>query len=217
MPNWCYNSIQITGEPKNLKKLQTAITMIRGANDDEVKNRLFQGLIGLPEGTNMDEYNNQGWYDVNVGWFGTKWDVNVDEFVQEMTDDYIYMSGDTAWSPPINFCIELSKLYKVDIEMYYEECGSDFCGKTCVDSEGNHTEEDYEYQEGIYRFEGFSEWYNREFDSALEWMVDEFQDEDELNFIEIIKDHYGFLTDEEVEECASDLEKQMVAATGKEF
>lgn len=216
MPNWCYNNITITGEPVNLKKLRTTITMIQGSSDDEIKNRLFQSLIGLPEKTDMEDYNNQGWYGTNVDWFGTKWDVD-SQFVQEMTDDYIYMSGDTAWSPPINFCIELAKRYKVEVEMYYEEPGSDFCGKTWIDSEGNHTEEDYEYQAGIYHFEGFSEWYEREFASALEWMVEEYQDEDEPNFMEIVRNNYGFLSEEEVEECASDLEAEMVAVTGKEF
>ena len=213
MPNWCYNNITISGEPNRLERLKSAITIIKNSNED-VKNRLFESLIGLPPNTNMEEYKNQGWYNTNVDWFGTKWDVGF-EFVQEMTDTYIYMSGDTAWSPPINFCIELSKLYKVDIEMYYEEPGSDFCGKTHIDSEGNYTEEDYSYQEGLYRFDGYDEWYDREFTSALEWMVDELGDEDEPNFIQIIKDNYGFLTDEEVEECASDLEREMVAATGK--
>lgn len=213
MPNWCYNNITISGEPNRLERLKSAITIIKNSNED-VKNRLFESLIGLPPNTNMEEYKNQGWFNTNVDWFGTKWDVGF-EFVQEMTDTYIYMSGDTAWSPPINFCIELSKLYKVDIEMYYEEPGSDFCGKTHIDSEGNYTEEDYSYQEGLYRFDGYDEWYDREFTSALEWMVDELGDEDEPNFIQIIKDNYGFLTDEEVEECASDLEREMVAATGK--
>ena len=213
MPNWCYNNITISGEPNRLERLKSAITIIKNSNED-VKNRLFESLIGLPPNTNMEEYKNQGWFNTNVDWFGTKWDVGF-EFVQEITDTYIYMSGDTAWSPPINFCIELSKLYKVDIEMYYEEPGSDFCGKTHIDSEGNYTEEDYSYQEGLYRFDGYDEWYDREFTSALEWMVDELGDEDEPNFIQIIKDNYGFLTDEEVEECASDLEREMVAATGK--
>ena len=53
--------------------------------------------------------------------------------------------------------------------------------------------------------------------SALEWMVEECEGEDEPNFMEIVSNNYGFLTEEEVEECASDLETEMVAATGKEF
>ena len=164
----------------------------------------------------MEEYNNQGWYEINVNWFGTKWDVGLD-FVQEVTKDYILLSGETAWSPPINFCVQLAKTYGVDVNMYYEEPGADFCGKCVIDDEGGYSEEDYEYQNGIYVFEGFDEWYEREFSSALEWMVEEHQDDDEPDFISIIRESYGFLSEEEIEECASDLEKEMSVATGKEF
>ena len=216
MPNWCYNNISVSGSPKKIGRINAVIDILKNSTDEEKKNHLFKSLIGLPERTDLEEYNDQGWYATNVDWFGTKWDVGLD-FVAHQDTDHIELAGETAWSPPINFCIELAKQYGVEIEMYYEEPGCDFCGKTWIDSNGDHNEEDYGYQEGIYRFEGFNEWYEREFYSSMEWMVEEFQDEDEPDFMGIIRDNYGFLTDEEVEECASDLEKEMVAVTGKEF
>lgn len=216
MPNWCYNYIEVSGSPKQIGRISSVIQILKNSNEEDAKGRLFKSLIGLPPRLNPEDYETN-WYETNVEWFGTKWDVNVDEFVQSISEDGIVMSGETAWSPPINFCVQLAEQYGVEVSMYYEEPGCDFCGKCTIHSDGTYQEEDYEYQEGIYRFEGFSEWYEREFSSALEWMVEEHQDEDEPDFVGIIRNNYGFLTDEEVEECASDLEKEMVAATGKEF
>lgn len=214
MPNWCYNHIEVTGEPKDIKKISLIIETLKneGGND-----RLFQSLIGLPKGTDMENYENQGWYGTNVDWFGTKWDVGV-EFVQDVEEDRITFSGETAWSPPVQFCIQLAKQYKVDVEMYYEEPGSDFTGKTWVDSNGNHTEEDYTYSEGKYRFDGFDEWYESEFlNHQSEYLVDELQDENEPNFVETIKENFPFLKDKEVEECADTLKSLVSELTGREF
>ena len=214
MPNWCYNHIEVTGEPKDIKKISLIIETLKneGGND-----RLFQSLIGLPKGTDMENYENQGWYGTNVDWFGTKWDVGV-EFVQDVEEDRITFSGETAWSPPVQFCIQLAKQYKVDVEMYYEEPGSDFTGKTWVDSNGNHTEEDYTYSEGKYRFDGFDEWYESEFlNHQSEYLVDELQDENEPDFIGSIKENFPFLKDKEVEECADTLKSLVSELTGREF
>ena len=212
MPNWCYNHIEVTGEPKDIKKISLIIQTLKneGGND-----RLFQALIGLPKGTDMENYENQGWYGTNVDWFGTKWDVGV-EFVQDVEEDRITFSGDTAWSPPVQFCIQLAKQYKVNVEMYYEEPGSDFTGKTWVDSGGNHTEEDYSYSEGKYRFDGFDEWYESEFlDHQSEYLVEELQDENEIDFVETIKENFPFLKDKEVEECADTLKSLVSELTGR--
>lgn len=205
MPNWCYNNISITGSPKKIGRINAVIDILKNSTDENKKNNLFKELIGLPPNTDMEEYNNQGWYGTNVEWFGTKWDVDVD-FVAHQDTDHIELAGETAWSPPINFCIELARTYGVQVEMYYEEPGSDFCGKTFIDEEGGASEEDYEYQEGVYRFEGFNEWYNREFDSNMDFLIDCLNDDDTTP-LELITDHYGFLTEDEIKECAKDLEE----------
>lgn len=215
MPNWCYNHITITGEPKSIKRIGAVCQILKNSKDNS--DGLFKALIGLPPETDMENYENQGWYPINVSWFGTKWDVGVD-FIQEIGEDQITFGGDTAWSPPINFCIELARQYKVDIEMYYEEPGADFTGKCWVDSDGNHTEEDYSYSAGKYHFDGYNEWYESEFaNHQVEYLAEELQDEDEPDFIGTIRDNFPFLTEEEVEECASHLEQEVAAMTGKEF
>ena len=205
MPNWCYNNIEIKGEPNDIKKISNIIENLKKEDD-----MLFQSLIGLPEGIDSEKYN-EDWYDINVEWFGTKWDVGL-EFVQEIKEDYILFSGETAWSPPIDFCIELSRLYNVQVEIYYEEPGCDFCGKCWIDSEGGCYEEVYGYHEGIYRFEGFQDWYEREWESMSDWMVDEFNEEDTPDFQWTIREKIPFLNDEEVEELSIEF-KNLVETT----
>lgn len=206
MPNWCYNNIEVSGSPKNIGRIAAVIQTLKNSKDkDDSTSNLFRGLIGLPLKTDMDKYETGDWYNTNIDWFGTKWDVGLD-FVQEVNKDYILLSGETAWSPPINFCVQLAKTYGVDVNMYYEEPGSDFCGKCVIDDEGGYSEEDYEFQHGIYVFEGFDEWYEREFSGSLDYYLDCLNDE-EMTPTELISNYCGFLTEEEVKECAEELEK----------
>jgi hypothetical protein len=206
MPNWCYNNIEIKGEPNDIKKISNIIENLKIEDD-----MLFQSLIGLPEGIDSEKYN-EDWYDINVEWFGTKWDVGL-EFVQEIKEDYILFSGETAWSPPVDFCIELSRIYNVQVEMYFEEGGCDFCGKCWIDSEGGCSEEVYGYHEGIYRFEGFQDWYEREWESMSDWMVDEFNEEDTPDFQRTIREKIPFLNDEEVEELSIEFKNLVETST----
>lgn len=198
MPNWCYNEIMVIGHPNDIKRISNIIE-----NLNKEDNILFQSLIGLPEGTDIDKYNDD-WYDINVNWFGTKWDVGFD-FAKEIEEDYILFGGETAWSPPKNFCIELSKLYNVQVEMYFEEPGWDFCGKCWIDSEVGCSEELYPFHEGVYRFEGFEYWYVREWELISDSLVCKINKEDIPNFQRIIRDEIPFLNDEEVEELSIEL------------
>jgi hypothetical protein len=207
MPNWCYNHIEIKGEPNDIKKISNIIENLKKEKNDI----LFQSLIGLPEGADIEKYKDD-WYDINVNWFGTKWDVGL-EFVQEIEKDYILFAGYTAWSPPVNFCMELSKLYNIQVEMYFEEPGWDFCGKCWIDSEGGYSEEVYGYHEGIYRFEGFQDWYEREWELMSDWMVDEFNEEDTPDLQSTIREKIPFLNDEEVEELSIEFKNLVETST----
>jgi hypothetical protein len=206
MPNWCYNHIEVKGEPNDIKKISNIIENLK-----EEENILFQSLIGLPEGTDVEKYNDN-WYNINVNWFGAKWDVGID-FVEEIKEDYILFSGYTAWSPPTNFCIELSKRYNVQAEMYFEEGGCDFCGKCWIDSEGGCSEEVYGYHEGIYRFEGFQDWYEREWEFESECLLEELNEEDNPDFQKVIKKSYPFLNNEELYELSTELKNLVETST----
>jgi hypothetical protein len=80
------------------------------------------------------------------------------------------MSPDTAWSPPINFGVVLHKMYGVDVELFYSEGGSDFCGKTIINQNGV-VEDDYGYLEGNYRFDEEYFWESL-FQNEMEYAID---------------------------------------------
>ena len=72
MPNWCNNSIKISGDKK---MISTLVRVIESTKDTEDK--VFQSLIGYPDHMTKADYD-KDWYDTNIGWFGTKWDVSYD-------------------------------------------------------------------------------------------------------------------------------------------
>ena len=58
MPNWCYNSIEISGEKDKIKRIKTILDL----REDDY---FFKPLLGeAPKAT---------WYDSNINNLGTKW------------------------------------------------------------------------------------------------------------------------------------------------
>ena len=140
MPNWCNNSINITGPADQIKTLWE-----QAQNNWKTENYgLLNAMVPMPgalKGTRspspddgsqpfVDGHDN--WYDWCVANWGTKWDVNDDGLVFEDTEDgYATISGwfESAWAPPIeayNTFIENNE----EIQLYatYEEGGMDFAG-----------------------------------------------------------------------------------------
>jgi len=61
--------------------------------------------------------------------YGTKWwDIDYAKLQDESTEEEIFVSGDTAWSPPSAFLRALSAEFDCKIEIEYEESGCDFGG-----------------------------------------------------------------------------------------
>jgi len=129
MPNWCNNSITISGPTETIKQLwddaQTA---------HEGEFGLLSAIAPMPkelEGTTAPS-DSPNWYDWRVSNWGTKWDINGEglEFVDN-EDGTAYISGwfDSAWSPPIGayekFCDDMDNC---SLEASYYEPGMDFGG-----------------------------------------------------------------------------------------
>lgn len=103
--------------------------------------------------------------------YGTKWwQFNIDE----RTDNTLTISGDSAWSPPLELLRQISEVYNVTIEGEYNECGMDFGGFFyCED--GNLEDREMTYFE--YQLESDREWAITDLiDNQLDW--DEEFDED---------------------------------------
>ena len=148
MPNWCTNYILIRGD-------ENKISLLKNILEDVPKNKpddciVFTTLIGKEPTISTEDYEKGGWFDSNVNWFGTKWDVSYSECQFEFNDDHIVMMPMTAWSPPIRFVSNLCKMYGVTAVMDYDERGCDFCGRATIDINGEINEKDYGFDEGKY-------------------------------------------------------------------
>jgi signal peptidase I len=81
-------------------------------------------------------------------------------------------------------------MYGVSAVITYEEAGSDFAGRTSLDEGGDIVEEeDYRYEEGIYVLQNDYFWEN--LDSNFEYYADSEMTAEE------VRDHYGFVSDED--------------------
>jgi hypothetical protein len=133
MPNWCNNTITISGPKDKITKLY---------NDAKAENGLLQAMVPMPkeledttspapkEGTPqplVDGFDN--WYDWRVQNWGCKWDVDMDGL--ELSEDGTNISGwfDSPWGPPIEaYSTYLDKNEDCSVESHYEEGGMDFAG-----------------------------------------------------------------------------------------
>lgn len=147
MPNWCNNTLTVSINSHSdidlaTKELQQFIQVHNCVYDsDEVeypqeliripidftKENLpdihfsFSGSLPIP----IDEENN--WYKwCNVNW-GTKWDVNEETIIYDISTDYIEYQFETAWCPPSKWLENIYKNYPLlDFKLISDEAGSDF-------------------------------------------------------------------------------------------
>ena len=195
MPNWCSNYIRINGDAKTISIIKSACE--RCAEKDEP---IFRNLIDIPSYMTNEQYE-KDWYDTNVGWFGTKWDVHYNScgFVYEDTE--IVMCPETAWSPPIAFLENLVKQYKgIEAYIFYSEPGVGFSGETNIyrDEDGQVIVDDNEfpYLEGIHKVDKEMFW------SEVEGYCDSFKDEHQ----EYDEDNKPLpIPDEKINEYISDI------------
>lgn len=190
MPNWCDNAIKIMGSKDKIQLLRNIL------EDEPRKNQesaiVFQTLIGRLPGMSKEEYDNEGWYKANVEWFGTKWDVSLDDCNIEYTDDCITMSPLTAWSPPTDFLSNLCRMYGVTAWISFQEPGADFYGVCDIDESGEMDEETYPYVEGYYHHDKESFW-DGIIDNEMEFAYDVDKEPEEFS------QGFSFCTNEERE------------------
>jgi signal peptidase I len=93
-------------------------------------------------------------------------------------------------------------MYGVSAVITYEEAGSDFAGRTSFDEGGDIVEEeDYRYEEGIYVLQNDYFWEN--LDSNFEYYADSEMTAEE------VRDHYGFVSDEDKTEIVKMYEEYL--------
>lgn len=72
------------------------------------------------------------WYDWAVNNWGTKWSMEVVGYTYEPEAGAIYISGNTAWSPPTELLRRISDKFPVTIHISYAEEGMDFIGASIM-------------------------------------------------------------------------------------
>jgi len=128
MPNWCNNSITITGPKDKITALYNEAIKDTKGEDTGLLNTMMPMPKELEGTTSPSEQPN--WYDWRVSNWGTKWEVTSEGL--ELSEDGTEITGwfDSAWAPPLgafdHYCRENED---VDITCYYEEGGMDFAGK----------------------------------------------------------------------------------------
>ena len=191
MPNWCNNNINIYGDESTIA---TITSVLKGLKSNDY---VFQSLIGIPSHMSEADYKDK-WYDTNIEWFGTKWDISADEHAFTFGKEEISFFCETAWSPPIQFLENLCKMYKINAYIFYSEGGIGFAGQTdfiWTDGELDINDQEYGYLEGLYILS------EDEFWSEVDYQADCILDEDQSleNFLGI----FPFVSEEHKEKLTT--------------
>lgn len=118
-PYFCFNSLIPTPE--------AVLQMGYDASDKIPQNALLLALTG-------QSFNPMDGYHWNILNWGTKWDVYADRITPEKMGwsegcNRIEFGFDTAWSPPAQWLIKITKLFpSLSFVLHYEEPGGYFAG-----------------------------------------------------------------------------------------
>lgn len=134
MPNWCDNTLTIT-HPDKVKIDAIEAGLIRKEN-----NELFQTILPRPAS------EEESWYEWNVNNWGTKWEASIHDW-ERQDDNTIWVSFDSAWSPPTAL-YEYMERNGYTVDAMYWESGMGFCGRY-VDGYDDYYEYDISDKESL--------------------------------------------------------------------
>ena len=134
MPNWCDNTLNISGE---LNELENFYLENRNYSNEDNKNEEldFYKSVPIPENIFIGDLslqerqtNPNNWYDWNLTNLGTKWNVS-DAYYTKNENEIIY-EFETAWSPPTSWLEKTANKYpNLIFKMKYCELGCGFAGE----------------------------------------------------------------------------------------
>jgi hypothetical protein len=163
MPNWTYNNIRINKNECPDDFWAVIQQAAKDADDSATGKEFMQSIYPCPQELvdiisgyiggmgkeeyeakqreNISKYGYKGWYDWRSNRWGTKWDL-CDYQLNSIDENYIEISGNTAWCYPVgflNFLVEKG----CDVENYF----------TNEDYDGQHKYENGEVCTKYYAFE----------------------------------------------------------------
>jgi len=137
MPNWCFNRVEICGEPEEMDEFRELVKSKESAFDFNKIVPMPKELVNTTKGSNhvvseelIEKYGADNWYDWSVSNWGVKWNIDISE-EQDVQDegDYIQYTFDTAWGPPHEIFNAIRKKFPdLGISWFYDEPGMQFAG-----------------------------------------------------------------------------------------
>ena len=130
MPNWCLNTLQITGSAEQIKEIEQKLEATNGEDffDIFIKNA-------------KDAGKEEEWYSYNLEHYGCKWNCTASMWDVDSGDGTtISISFDSPWAPPIALLERIEQTPGLSVFAQYYEPGMGFCGQY---SEGNDDYYDY--------------------------------------------------------------------------
>ncbi len=180
MPNWCSNTLQISGCPKQLDEFKSK-SIIKSGMDVDIF--VMDGLITMPKELAIIEditpeqkaervvkYGYDNWFDWRFENWGTRTDAHDSEIQED--ENGLTINFTTAWSPIIPYIKQVAKMYPdLIFDLYFMETGEWFAGRVTaknedvneqygepmqVDDEGNEVR--YDDEQDMYRILGTDEY-----------------------------------------------------------
>jgi hypothetical protein len=161
MPNWCDNSVTLRNDDKS--KIDALAAVLENKEDQQVLNHLRPNPAG------------EWQYDWSVANWGTKWDIGIIDW-ERRDDNEIWISFDSAWSPPTviyDYLVEQGW----DVDAVYHEPGMGYAGMYTNDGGDDYYEYDVtdpnfldELPSDIIEFAGLE-------DAHREWMINQLEDD----------------------------------------
>ena len=150
MPNWCYNNLIVksNGDESSFRRFMEQGRRKETINGEEKMVWRISNYFPTPERLlqeNLSENEKQelktifgydNWYDWRLFHWGTKWDCDDRECESTTDDNSIFeTSFDSAWSPPIEFLINVSIQYpSLSFQLEYLEPGNQFAGTSYINN-----------------------------------------------------------------------------------
>lgn len=133
MPNWCNNSVTITGNKEQIDKFEKFLNEKNGKDWFDFFAECPEELKSVDSPNNgpsaeklIEKYGHSDWYSWAVDNWGTKWNCDAQDWNRD--GDSISFWFDSAWSPPTNLYEKITN-DDYDVEAYYLEEGMQFVGK----------------------------------------------------------------------------------------
>jgi len=160
MPNWCNNTLRVTGNVEQLKEFVSKVTKPADHNHPNDFEFTLEGLYPTPpelmgeaafgqsenSETLSEKFGFSDWYSWRVNNWGTKWDVSESNIMDDDGEAFT-VSFDSAWSPPSPWLEHIAPQFpELKFRMTYQEPGMGYCGYCSWNAEDGFDSDDDELQ-----------------------------------------------------------------------